>query len=434
MYTTISTAPFLLFIMTVIQCLWLTAIWRAGAANSWWKLPWLLGYSILSFFLVRSLSARHTSIFGRFQEYLILHERSLLVALSALVAGVGGPYAFYQLGWPDETYVYAASIFVADHGVVEFFDQYLQIPWLGKQHPPLVPLIYGLALKWFGVHLVIARWVSLLLGLGSLLLTYAIGRILYDRKLGLVSAILLLSMPFFFRIGATALTDMPVTFFSLLALFFFFRLLQAPKLNLAFLAGLCLGLGLLCRYTAVLLYVVFFFCYVMEDSFHKMKLHLTLIVVVSASILFLWLSYAWHQGILITQMETLFPYVRYVTSVPTGRKWLVSVVLFRLPSGLGPYLLPLLLLGGWRLLQRRSNEDRFILAWVGGIFLPLLLTLPSPRYFLPAFPALAIVLAQGLDRVVKNAEHVLLLALLYGGGALYLFVDWYRAAGGLFAR
>jgi len=430
----VCTAPFLLCSMAIIQCLWLTAIWHAGAANSWWKLPWLLGYSIVSFFIVRSLSTRYTSIFGRFQEHLILHEQLLLVALSALVVGVGGPYAFYQLGWPDEGHVFAASIIVAEHGVREFFDKYLQIPWLGKQHPPLVPLIYGFALKSFGVHLVVARWVSLLLGLGSLLLTYAIGRILYDRKLGLVSALLLLPMPFFFRVGATALTDMPVTFFSICALFFFFRLLQAPKLNLAFLTGLCLGLGLLCRYTAVLLYIVLFFCCITENSFHKLKFHLTLIVVVSAGILFLWLGYAWHRDILVTQIKTLFPYVGYVTSAPTGRKWLFSILSFRLPSGLGPYLFPLLFLGGWRLLQRRNSEDRLILAWIGGIFLPLLLTLPSPRYFLPAFPALAIVLAQGLDRVVKNAEQVLLLALLYGGGTLYLFVDWYRAAGGLFAR
>ena len=434
MYHSVFPSSFLLPVMAIIQCLWLAAIWRTGAANSGWKLPWLFVYSVLSFFLARSLSIHYAALFGRLQEYLVSHERRLLLALSVLVVGVGGPYAYSQLGWPDESRVFAAALVVADRGVEIFFDQYGQIPWLGKQHPPLVPLIYGFAFKWFGAHLAVARWVSLLFGLGSLLLTYAIGRMLYNRKLGFVSTLLFLSMPFFFRIGATALTDMPVTFFSVLALFFVVRLREAPTFNLALLAGLCIGFGLLCRYTAALLYIVLFLYFVAEGSFRQLKIHLALILFVSIGILFLWLSYAWYKDILPVQMATLFPYAGYVTSSRTGRRWLLSVVLLRLPSGIGPYLLPLLLLGSWRLLQRRSSEDFFLLAWVAGVFIPLLVTLPSPRYFLPAFPALAIILAQGLERVAKNAEQVLLLALLYGGGTLYLFVDWYRAAGGLFAR
>jgi len=434
MHTLAFTPQFLLLVMAVIQCLWASAIWQTGAALSWWKPLWLLGYSAISFLLVRSLSIRFASFFGRLQNHFVTHERRLFVVLSAIVVGVGGVYAAYQLGWPDEARVFVAATFVADHGVEEFFDNYLQIPWLGGQHPPLVPLLYGFVLKLFGVHLVVVRWVSLLFGLGSLLLTYAIGRLLYGRKAGLAAALLFLTMPFFFRIGATALTDMPVTFFSILALFFFFRLLQTPTLNLASLTGLCIGIGLLCRYTAALLYGVIFLCFLANVSTPRLKTHLAVIALVSVGIFSLWLGYAWHKGILTAQMGTVVPYLGYVTGAPSGRRWLLGVVLFRLPSGLGPYLLPLLFLGGWQLLQRRNKEDIFILAWIIGIFLPLLFTLPGPRYFLPAFPALAIVLSQGLERMGKNAEQVLLLAILYGGGALYLFVDWYRAAGGLFAR
>ncbi len=74
----------------------------------------------------------------------------------------------------------------------------------------------------------------------------------------------------------------------------------------------------------------------------------------------------------------------------------------------------------------------FVLLWIAAVFLPLMLTLPGPRYFLPAFPALTLAMVCGLEHAGEAAERIVMLALLYGGGALYLFVDWYRAAGGLF--
>ncbi len=94
--------------------------------------------------------------------------------------------------------------------------------------------------------------------------------------------------------------------------------------------------------------------------------------------------------------------------------------------------IPLLLLGGWQLLQRRNRADYFVLGWIVAVFVPLMLTLPGPRYFFPAFPALAIVMARGILHVGEEKASLALFALLSWGGALYLFVDWDQAAGRLF--
>jgi hypothetical protein len=119
----------------------------------------------------------------------------------------------------------------------------------------------------------------------------------------------------------------------------------------------------------------------------------------------------------------------------TGKaEWFVGALLFRLPSGIGLCNLPLLVLGGWSLLQRRDSAAVLLFLWIGAVFLPLLLTVPAPRYFFPAFPALAIAMTRGLECVRGDAQRIMWLALLYGGGALYLFVDWYRAAGAEFLR
>jgi 4-amino-4-deoxy-L-arabinose transferase-like glycosyltransferase len=241
-------------------------------------------------------------------------------------------------------------------------------------------------------------------------------------------------MPFFFRLSATALTDMPTTFFFTLALFLLLRLLQTPTYTGALLIGLCVGLGLLCRYTAALFYVVLFFYYLAIPTLRYLKFQLMLMLLVSSGLLSVWLGYAWLHDIFAAQKATLTVYLRYVTRIPSGKHWLAQVVLFRLPSGLGPYHLPLLCLGGWRMCKCRSASDLLIFLWIAGVCLPLLLTLPGPRYFLPMFPALAIVLARGLAHASKTVEQLVLLAFLYGGGALYLFVDWRQAAGSLFVR
>jgi 4-amino-4-deoxy-L-arabinose transferase-like glycosyltransferase len=246
----------------------------------------------------------------------------------------------------------------------------------------------------------------------------------------LLATVLLLTTPFFFRIGTTALIDMPATFFFVLSLFLTLHLLQAPTAWLAVTTGFCVGAGLLCRYTVVLLYPVLLGTLLVSDAWRHRVLYLAVVVLVSVIIVTPWVVYATHSGILATQGETLFLYGSYVAT--TGKRWLLKVLLFRLPSGVGVANLPMLLLGGGQLLQRRNWSDLFVMLWIAAIFFPLMATLPAPRYFLPAFPALAIVMAHGVLRSGEVAERLVILALLYAGGAWYLFVDWFRAAGGLF--
>jgi 4-amino-4-deoxy-L-arabinose transferase-like glycosyltransferase len=424
----------LLATLTALQVLWLLAIWLAGAATHTEKLPLLLVYSVACAVISGYLPTDTIYKIRQGTERLAHDERRLHTILTVVVVGIGGVYAYLQQGWPDEPGVFAAARVVAERGVSPFFVNYAQTPWLGKQHPPLVLLVYGFVLHLFGVHVFVIRLVSLLLSLGTLLLTYRLGSALYDQRTGLLATGCLLATPFFFRVGATALTDMPVTFCFILAVWLTLRLLSAPSYWLAAATGLCIGAGLLCKYTMVLVYPILLGVCVIQGRLRRLTPYLVLVALVSVGMLGVWFSYAAHLGVLNVQGDTLAHYARYVTTSETGRKRLFGVLLFRLPSGVGIYNLPLLLLGGWQLLQRRSQSDLLIVLWIAAVFLPLILTLPGPRYFLPAFPAVALVMAWGLERVGEAAERVALLMLLYGGGALYLFVDWYRAAGGLCPR
>lgn len=423
-----------LVLITVLQVFWIGAIWFTDAAPNMGKLPLLLGYSLACAVLISCLSAQRLSELRQTMERLAQNERQLYLLVGIVVGGIGSLYAYAQRGWPDEENIFAAARIVTEHDLTSFFANYAQIPWLGTQHPPLVILLYGFFLTVFGPHLLVLRLVSLVLSLGTLWLTYRLGNELYDRGCGLLAAAWLLFTPFFFRIGATALNDMPVTFCFVLVVFLTDRLLQRPTYRLAVGTGLCTGVGLLCKYTMVLVYPVILMACVVRRQLRWLIPYLAVVFLVSVSILGTWLAYAAHLGVFAAQQNVLMAEARSVIATIRGKKWLLQVLFLRLPSGIGVYNLPLLLLGGWQLLQRRARADVFILAWIVAVFLPLILTLPGPRYFLPAFPALAMVMARGLICIGKEAEQVGLLILCYWIGALYLFVDWFRAAGDLFAH
>lgn len=90
-----------------------------------------------------------------------------------------------------------------------------------------------------------------------------------------------------------------------------------------------------------------------------------------------------------------------------------------------------LALGLLRLFQRAGPADIELLLVLGVYCLLLVAILPDHRYFLPIFPAAALAAANGLaaaNTLAPYAIQVILLALLFCAGALYLFVDWTRAS------
>lgn len=60
-------------------------------------------------------------------------------------------------------------------------------------------------------------------------------------------------------------------------------------------------------------------------------------------------------------------------------------------------------------------------------FLPFLLTLPDPRYFMPSFPALAILMAHGVRTIGKESFRIVTLALLLSLSSLWVYTDFNQA-------
>ena len=106
--------------------------------------------------------------------------------------------------------------------------------------------------KLFGFSEGVARFPSALLGILSLLLTYALARELSgSRSVALASAALLLLTPAFLEAARQVRLDVPVTFFLLLAVYAFVRGKSDPRYLLLF--GPALALGFLAKSVVIVL-------------------------------------------------------------------------------------------------------------------------------------------------------------------------------------
>lgn len=125
------------------------------------------------------------------------------------------------------------------------------VPYFNK--PPLVFWIHGLFLHLFGISLVAARIPAILAAAGCVILTVAIARLMLGRATALATGcVMALSYEFFRRTREISL-DMWQLLFMLACVWLWILALQPQRRRLIWLAGIPLGLALLCKPLTALL-------------------------------------------------------------------------------------------------------------------------------------------------------------------------------------
>lgn len=447
----LSRARALLIVMVAFQLLWLAAIVWTGTSTEGPMILSLAIYSLLVGTAIVLLPGRLTGsplVLGWLRR--AGEHPGLTLGLAA--AAIGTVYAFSQSVWGDEARSLRVATIISSDGISS---AYMESGWLRNKHPPLMPLVFGSVVRIVGPSQLALRFVSVVFLIATCVLVYLLGRQLLDRRTGIIAAAFFLSFPLVIRLGSAAMMDIQVTAFFAAALLLCLRLVERPSYRLAAAAGVVIGAGLLTKYVMVLFLVVLAIGVLILPSFRRVKRHLALAVAISLAIFGVWLVYASHLGVLQGQVEKILDYsgiYHVVTDVGEGpqpepvvgdeavvqpdpdptrtaifRLGLETLVT-RLPSSLGVHLFPLILAGGVLALRRRTATDRLLIVWIGVVFITLFLTLPDHRYFLPAFPAVAILIAAAVMTMPEERGRLVLLGALLGLGNLYLFVDWVREA------
>lgn len=139
---------------------------------------------------------------------------------------------------PEETYYWNYS-------------NHLDIGYL--DHPPMVAWLTGLGTAVFGTTEFGVRIGAICSGVVASIFIYKLTRNLFDEASALVALVLMQLLPFFFFAGILLTPDAPMTAAWAALLFYLERALLAGRASAWWGVGLCLGLGMLSKYTIVML-------------------------------------------------------------------------------------------------------------------------------------------------------------------------------------
>lgn len=140
---------------------------------------------------------------------------------------------------------------------IQWFEE---IPWWGflsfHDHPPLTFIIQFIFFNLFGSSIFVARLPFALMGLGSVMALYFLGKELYNTKIGLLSSFLLAIFSYHSWASKIGYLEPLATLLIILSLLFFLKSLKNSKYFIIF--GIILGLTLLTKYTVWFILPVIF--------------------------------------------------------------------------------------------------------------------------------------------------------------------------------
>ena len=289
----------------------------------------------------------------------------------------------------DSARYFLQAKYLKVYGISAFFQE-----WGGEitawTDLPLVPLIYGILFKLFGeAKLIITFFNVLLFGLIPII-TYLIGRHLWDRTTGFLAGVLIMASPYLFTQVPLMLVDIHVMFFLLLAVCTFLYVLERGGFLLTLIAAVSINLALFCKYsTWPMLGVLGIIALARLDTQPRIVMKRSLGVAFLAGLL-LGAIFIWKGPLILEQINFLRTY--QLSGLKNWQEGYVSVFFFQAH----PYILLAALFGCCR---AAINRERNILILVWFAVLVFFLELKRLRYLLPLLPFLSLTAAYGLQAI-----------------------------------
>lgn len=305
---------------------------------------------------------------------------------------------------------------------------YGNIPWFHK--PPLYIWITAFFFQSFEVSEFWARAASALAGTVLILLTYFIGERIYNRSTGFIAAIVLLTSYDYARYSRSAMMDIMLTLFIFLGVYAYLRL-QGGNRKWWYVIWVSFALSFMVKSFASLLVpaaiaLVIGFDNRIRDAIQSKQLWL-------GSILALVIVIPWHVlayskfGIEFIDEYFLYHIVERSLTTLESNSGNAFFYLDKMQSGFFPwfYLAPAAL--GLSLIEIFKGQSRSRLLLLLSLLTLFTFTLAKtklPWYIIPAYPALALLVAATILQAAREHNRWLLLSLVAGGlAAVFSRVD-----------
>ena len=193
--------------------------------------------------------------------------------------------------------------FEAATGVIKWGIPYVNTMGNLINQPPLGFYLEALFLKIFGTSIGTGTVFVTLLGLGSTVVLYKIGKELYGKTTGLFAAALFALSTWELVLSRGFLIDVQCLFFSLLSLYVGIIAFRRYSIKLSLLSGVIFAAALLTKYFAAFMLIPLFLFYVYS---HPKKARLVFSQLIAFLLPVLLLSFLWYGVILGKSMITIF--------------------------------------------------------------------------------------------------------------------------------
>ncbi len=313
-------------------------------------------------------------------------SRLLLLGICAVAAFLR-LWQINKLGLNSDEAVYAGQgASIANDSLLEpFFPTF-------RAHPLLFQTFLSLG-DHLGILEIFGRVLSAFVGVATVVITYALGKLLYGRKAGLIAALFMALMPYHVVVTRQILLDGPMVMFATLSLYLLARYAVTQRAAWLYAAGASMGLTAMSKETSLVLLgaVYAFLALTPELRVAPRKLIGSLAAMGSVLILFpLSLSLA-------GKTETGGNYLAWQLFRRPNHDWLFYPSQVPVAIGIGVVLAAVA--GLWLMRRRWSWRETLLVAWVA---VPVCFFQLWPtkgfQYLLPIAPAVALLAARTVAR------------------------------------
>ena len=335
----------------------------------------------------------------------------LVVAWLAIFAGLGRG-TFWE---PDEPRFAEATHQMFQRG--DFFTPYLNgVPRFEK--PILFYWAQAVAFIAFGENEFAARVPSAVAGIGIVILLYLLAAQVASPRAALVSALVLSTMFRFVTFARIGLTDVPVLFFIVAALYGFVCAAARASWRWVLFAWSCVGLGVLTKGPVGLLPVVIWLTYAVlirsRSTLTRVRplLGMALAIAIAAPWYVLMIVEYGRAFIDFALGHEIFERVVSEASFAPSRGFFYYFKVW--PGDAAPWSAMFIAAVGWAVWRWRALDQTakrsLILAsaWFISVFIVFSLSRSKvPHYVLPAYPAAAFFIGVFVDRLAEARSGVL---------------------------
>jgi 4-amino-4-deoxy-L-arabinose transferase-like glycosyltransferase len=297
---------------------------------------------------------------------------------------------------------------------IEFFIQRWGKDIFSWTDLPVVPLLYGLIIKFLGECRLYLQIFNTLLFSMTVGLTFMIGKTLWDENTGLYAGLLMLGIPYIFTQVPLMLVDVPTMFFLTLSIFAVIKALEQGGIWPTFLSCAALFIVIFSKYSAWLWLTVMIpiiLVYMRDEprlTFKRSSI-IALITLLLIIIVFLY-----YSDVISEQIKLLIAYQR-----PGLRRWTESFV-----STFFFQIHPLITIAAIYSIYVAVKKKDMKYAIVGYlIFLVIILQIKRIRYIIPLFPMIALMASYGLQELRNNETKIFMVFCII----IYSFTISYSA-------